>query len=59
MLHVAKHVAGLTIRVPNAGDASDRGKGRAGDLLVRANVAVSKVIGGNLLLRSLSSSSDI
>ena len=54
------HVAGLTIQVPNAGDdASDRGKGRAGDLLVRANVAVSKVIGGNLLLRSLSSSSDI
>lgn len=39
------HVAGLTIQVPNAGDdASDRGKGRAGDLLVRANVAVSKVI---------------
>ena len=40
------HVAGLTIQaiqVPNAGDASDRGKGRAGDLLVRANVAVSKV----------------
>jgi molecular chaperone DnaJ len=33
----------MTIRVPNAGDAPELGKGPAGDLLVRVNVAVSKV----------------
>ncbi|CCM01632.1 uncharacterized protein FIBRA_03693 [Fibroporia radiculosa] len=33
---------GMTIRVPNAGDAPVSGKGRAGDLLVRVNVAASK-----------------
>ena len=33
----------MTIRVPNAGDAPDHGKGPAGDLLVRVNVAASKV----------------
>lgn len=32
----------MTIRIPNAGDASVSGKGPAGDLLVRVNVAVSK-----------------
>ncbi|KAI0050720.1 DnaJ protein [Auriscalpium vulgare] len=34
---------GMTIRVPNAGDAPMTGKGPAGDLLVRVNVAASKV----------------
>ncbi|KAN0124722.1 hypothetical protein V8E52_001274 [Russula decolorans] len=34
---------GMTIRVPNAGDAPDHGKGPAGDVLVRVNVAASKV----------------
>ncbi|KAI9509062.1 DnaJ protein [Russula earlei] len=34
---------GMTIRVPNAGDAPDYGKGPVGDLLVRVNVAASKV----------------
>ncbi|KAH9947710.1 DnaJ protein [Amylocystis lapponica] len=34
---------GMTIRVPNAGDAPISGKGRRGDLLVRVNVASSKV----------------
>lgn len=33
----------MTIKVPNAGDAPLAGKGRAGDLLVRVNVASSKV----------------
>jgi len=33
----------MTIRIPNAGDAPDHGKGPAGDLLVRVNVAASKV----------------
>jgi len=33
----------MTIRVPNVGDAPDRGKGPAGDLLVRVNVAASRV----------------
>lgn len=33
----------MTIRVPNVGDAPDHGKGPAGDLLVRVNVAASKV----------------
>ena len=33
----------MTIRVPNGGDAPDHGKGPAGDLLVRVNVAASKV----------------
>ncbi|KAI0296150.1 DnaJ protein [Russula brevipes] len=33
---------GMTIRVPNAGDAPDHGKGPAGDLLVRVNVAASR-----------------
>ncbi|THH18100.1 hypothetical protein EW146_g2824 [Bondarzewia mesenterica] len=33
---------GMTIRVPNAGDAPVAGKGPAGDLLVRVNVAASK-----------------
>ena len=33
----------MTIRVPNAGDAPDHGKGPAGDVLVRVNVAASKV----------------
>ena len=33
----------MTIRIPNAGDAALAGKGRAGDLLVRVNVASSKV----------------
>ena len=33
----------MTIKVPNAGDAPLSGKGRAGDLLVRVNVAASKV----------------
>ncbi|PCH33377.1 DnaJ protein [Wolfiporia cocos MD-104 SS10] len=33
---------GMTIRVPNAGDAPVSGKGRPGDLLVRVNVASSK-----------------
>jgi molecular chaperone DnaJ len=32
----------MTIRVPSAGDAPDHGKGPAGDLLVRVNVAASK-----------------
>ncbi|KAF8274052.1 DnaJ protein [Lactarius quietus] len=34
---------GMTIRVPNAGDAPDHGKGPTGDLLVRVNVATSKI----------------
>ncbi|KAH9937424.1 uncharacterized protein B0H18DRAFT_867077 [Fomitopsis serialis] len=34
---------GMTIRVPNAGDAPVSGKGRAGDLLVRVRVSPSKV----------------
>ena len=33
----------MTIRVPNAGDAPDHGKGPTGDLLVRINVATSKI----------------
>ena len=33
----------MTIRVPNAGDAPDHGKGPTGDLLVRVNVATSKI----------------
>lgn len=33
----------MTIRVPNGGDAPDHGKGPTGDLLVRVNVAASKV----------------
>lgn len=33
----------MTIKVPNAGDAPLAAKGRAGDLLVRVNVAASKV----------------
>ncbi|KAH9982940.1 hypothetical protein BGW80DRAFT_1265816 [Lactifluus volemus] len=33
---------GMTIRIPNAGDAPDHGKGPAGDLLVRVHVAASK-----------------
>ena len=33
---------GMTIRIPNTGDAPDHGKGPAGDLLVRVNVAASK-----------------
>lgn len=33
----------MTIRVPNGGDAPDHGKGHAGDILVRVNVAASKV----------------
>lgn len=42
---------GMTIRIPNAGDASLSGKGSNGDLLVRVNVAPSKVFrrqGANL-----------
>ncbi|ETW87554.1 molecular chaperone, DnaJ superfamily, partial [Heterobasidion irregulare TC 32-1] len=42
---------GMTIRVPNAGDAAIEGKGQPGDLLVRVNVAASKVFrrqGANL-----------
>ncbi|KAI0932556.1 hypothetical protein AcV7_000374 [Taiwanofungus camphoratus] len=42
---------GMTIRIPNAGDAPLSGKGRSGDLLVRVNVAPSKVFqrqGANL-----------
>jgi len=42
---------GMTIRVPNAGDAPMTGKGPTGDLLVRVNVASSKVFrrqGANL-----------
>ncbi|TFY83736.1 hypothetical protein EWM64_g279 [Hericium alpestre] len=42
---------GMTIRVPNAGDAPVTGKGPSGDLLVRVNVAASKVFrrqGANL-----------
>jgi molecular chaperone DnaJ len=41
----------MTIRVPNAGDASVSSKGNPGDLLVRINVAPSKVFirqGANL-----------
>ncbi|TCD70656.1 hypothetical protein EIP91_002377 [Steccherinum ochraceum] len=34
---------GMGIRVPNAGDASNSGKGQNGDLLVRVNVASSKL----------------
>ena len=34
---------GMTIRVPNAGDASLLGKGQNGDLLVHVNVASSKL----------------
>ncbi|GBE78083.1 DnaJ homolog 1, mitochondrial [Sparassis crispa] len=34
---------GMTIRLPNAGDAPISGRGRAGDLLVRINVAASKL----------------
>jgi DnaJ-class molecular chaperone len=33
----------MTIRVPSAGDAPDHGKGPTGDLLVRVNVATSKI----------------
>jgi molecular chaperone DnaJ len=42
---------GMTIRVPNAGDAPISGNGGLGDLLVRVNVAASKVFrrqGANL-----------
>lgn len=42
---------GMTIRIPNAGDAPLSGKGGHGDLLVRVNVAPSKVFrrqGANL-----------
>ncbi|KAH7923983.1 hypothetical protein BV22DRAFT_1113052 [Leucogyrophana mollusca] len=42
---------GMTIRVPNAGDAPVSGKGSNGDLLVRVNVGASKVFrrqGANL-----------
>lgn len=42
---------GMTIRVPAAGDAPLSGKGNIGDLLVRVNVATSKVFrrqGANL-----------
>ncbi|TFK41328.1 hypothetical protein BDQ12DRAFT_679272 [Crucibulum laeve] len=42
---------GMSIRVSNAGDAAMSGKGSAGDLLVRVNVAPSKVFkrqGSNL-----------
>ncbi|KAI0067749.1 DnaJ protein [Artomyces pyxidatus] len=42
---------GMTIRVPNAGDAPMTGKGQTGDLLVRVNVASSKTFkrqGANL-----------
>lgn len=42
---------GMTIRIPNAGDAPLSGKGSHGDLLVRVNVAPSKVFrrqGANL-----------
>ncbi|TFY65273.1 hypothetical protein EVG20_g5657 [Dentipellis fragilis] len=42
---------GMTIRIPNAGNAPVTGKGPAGDLLVRVNVAASKVFrrqGANL-----------
>jgi molecular chaperone DnaJ len=41
----------MTIRVPNAGDASISGRGTTGDLLVRVNVASSKTFrrqGANL-----------
>lgn len=41
----------MTIRVPNAGDASMSEKGTSGDLLVRVNVSSSKVFrrqGSNL-----------
>lgn len=41
----------MTVRVPNTGDAPISGKGSAGDLLVRVNVAPSKVFvrqGANL-----------
>lgn len=41
----------MTIRIPNAGDAPLSGKGGHGDLLVRVNVAPSKVFrrqGANL-----------
>ncbi|KAF8641041.1 hypothetical protein AX17_000685 [Amanita inopinata Kibby_2008] len=34
---------GMTVRVPNAGDVPASGKGHTGDLLVRVNVAPSKV----------------
>jgi len=34
---------GMTIRIPNAGDAPISGKGVPGDLLVRVNVAASKL----------------
>jgi molecular chaperone DnaJ len=33
----------MTIRVPNAGDAPISGNGNSGDLLVRVNVAPSKI----------------
>jgi DnaJ-class molecular chaperone len=33
----------MTLRIPNAGDAAVTGKGPAGDLLVRVNVAASKM----------------
>jgi molecular chaperone DnaJ len=33
----------MTIRVPNGGDTPDHGRGSTGDLLVRVNVAASKV----------------
>lgn len=42
---------GMTLRIPNAGDAPLSGKGSPGDLLVRVNVASSKVFrrqGSNL-----------
>ena len=37
----------MTLRIPNAGDAAITGKGPAGDLLVRVNVATSKVFRRN------------
>jgi len=42
---------GMSLRIPNAGDAPMAGKGRAGDLLVKVNVASSKTFrrkGANL-----------
>ncbi|PFH49201.1 hypothetical protein AMATHDRAFT_148155, partial [Amanita thiersii Skay4041] len=42
---------GMTVRVPNAGDVPASGKGQTGDLLVRVNVAPSKLFvrqGSNL-----------
>jgi len=42
---------GMAVRIPGEGDAAIRGKGAKGDLLVRVNVAASKVFvrqGSNL-----------